>query len=95
MENNVKRFDQLCCCPFCGNEEFYTTDWIMGSCDYTRRFDGKRPANNSQMYDSLRIDEGKRAYCNNCYEYIGNRESGVLGTKTIKRLKELNVYDEL
>ena len=91
--NNIKRFEQLRCCPFCGNEEFYITNWMQGSCDFNMRFDGEEPMDNSQMYDGLRITEGKRAYCNNCFEYIGNRETGVLSAGTIRRLKELGVYD--
>ena len=90
--NNIKTFEQLNCCPFCGNEEFYITNWMQGSCDFNMRFDGEEPMDNSQMYDGLRINEGKRAYCNACSEYIGNRETGVLSSKTIKRLKELGVY---
>ena len=90
--SNIKRFEQLGCCPFCGNEEFYITNWMQGSCDFNMRFDGEEPMDNSQMYDGLRINEGKRAYCNSCFEYIGNRETGVLSSKTVKRLKELGVY---
>lgn len=88
----VKNFSNLECCPFCGNEEFYTTNYMFGSCDYNQRFDGEEPLDNSQMYDGLRVDSGKRAYCNACFEYIGNIESGTLGAKTIRRLKELGVY---
>lgn len=88
----INRFEQLHCCPHCGNEEFYTTNWMQGSCNYNQRFDGSEPTDNSQMYDGLTVSEGKRAYCNNCFEYIGNIESGALGAKTIKRLKELGLY---
>ena len=88
----VNKFDQLGCCPFCGNDEFYITNWMQGSCDFNMRFDGEEPADNSQMYDGLIVAEGKRAYCNACFKYIGNRETGVLSAGVIKRLKELGVY---
>lgn len=64
-----------------------------GSSSFNKRFDGGEASDNSMMYDNLTITEGKRAYCNNCFEYIGNVESGVLGAKTIRRLKELGVYE--
>ena len=88
----VNKFEQLSCCPFCGNEEFYVTNWMTGSCEFNMRFDGEEASDNSQMYDGLIIDKGKRAYCNNCFEYIGNRASGVLGANTIRRLKKLGIY---
>lgn len=91
--NNIKKFNHLHCCPFCGNEEFYTVNWMQGSSSFNKRFDGGEASDNSMMYDNLTITEGKRAYCNNCFEYIGNVESGVLGAKTIRRLKELGVYE--
>ena len=84
----INLFEDLECCPFCGNEEFYITNWMQGSCDFNMRFDGEDASDNSQMYDGLLINEGKRAYCNACFKYIGNRETGALSAGVIKRLKE-------
>ena len=84
----VNKFEELTCCPFCGNEEFYITNWMQGSGDFNMRFDGEEAADNSQMYDGLLITEGKRAYCNSCFKYIGNRETGVLSAGVLKKLKE-------
>lgn len=90
---NIKKFEQLTCCPFCGNEEFYTTNWMQGSCDFNQRFDGEEPSDNSQMYDGLTVYSGKRAYCNACFKYLGNIESGTLSATTIQRLKEMDLYE--
>ena len=90
----VNLFEDLACCPFCGNDEFYITNWMQGSCDFNIRFDGKDAVDNSQMYDGLLVNEGKRAYCNNCFKYLGNRETGTLSAGVIKRLKEMKIYGD-
>ena len=92
MAVKINKFEDLACCPFCGSEEFYITNWMQGSSDVNMRFDGEEAKDNYQMYDGLIITEGKRAYCNNCEAYLGNRETGALSVGTIKRLKELGVY---
>ena len=88
----VKEFKDLVVCPFCGNEEFYTINWMQGSSSYNQRFDGKEANDNSCMYDGLTVNEGKRAYCNSCFTYLGNIESGELSVGAVRRLKEMNLY---
>ena len=92
MSVKINKFEDLTSCPFCGNDEFYTLNWMQGSCAYNSKFDGEEASDNSCMYDGLIVTEGKRAYCNNCEEYLGNRETGALSAGVIKRLKELGVY---
>ena len=67
------KFSELKECPFCGNEEFYTVRTAKGKSVYNERFDGKEATDNSCMYDSVDFVGGARAYCNNCYAYLGNR----------------------
>ena len=85
----INLFEDLNCCPFCGNEEFYITNWMQDFCEFNMRFDGEEAADISQMYD---VAEGKRAYCNACFKYIGNRETGALSAEVINRLKEMSLY---
>ena len=82
------KFSDLRICPFCGNAEFYTLNYMYGSCNYNQRFDGEEPADNSQMYDGLVVKEGAKAYCNNCFEYLGNRETDTLSKRAEKILAE-------
>ena len=88
----INLFEDLVCCPFCGNEEFYVTNWMQGSCDFNMRFDGEEASDNSKMYAGLTVKQGKRTYCNSCFKYLGNCETGNLSEGAIKRLKELGVY---
>lgn len=78
-------FNDLTECPFCGNDEFYTKDYIQGPTWYNQRFDGL-DAHNENMYDCLHHTTGKRAYCNNCDSYLGELESGKLAKKVIDKL---------
>lgn len=52
-------------CPYCGNEEYYTKDYMYGMVRYMQRFDGKE-ADNGDMYSLLRQKLGKYAYCFKC-----------------------------
>lgn len=81
------RFSDLKQCPFCGNEEFYTNNFMKGTCAYNQRFDGEEASDNSQMYDGLDVYYGKRAYCNNCFAYIGKPETDELSKGARARLK--------
>lgn len=82
------KFSDLTKCPFCGYEEFYTHDYIFGTSEYFQRFDGKEATDNSQMYDFLTHQQGARAYCCNCWSYLGNIITNELGKKAEKELKE-------
>lgn len=88
----INKLNEMACCPFCGNEEFYITNWMQGSGCYNMRFDGKEASDNSCMYDGLVVTEGKRAYCNNCEAYLGNHETGALSAGVIRKLKEIGIY---
>lgn len=73
-------FTELTCCPFCGNEEFYTKQQFRGGCWYNERFDGNE-ADNTEMYDGLLSYGGDKAYCNNCNKYLGNRTLNSVSRK--------------
>lgn len=81
-------FTKLKKCPFCGNEEFYTSRTVTGTSQYNERFDGKEANDNSMMYESLMFWGGDKAYCNNCLEYLGNRTTNTLSRKAEKALAE-------
>ena len=81
-------FSRLKECPFCGNEEFYTNNFMQGTCAYNQRFDGEEPHDNSCMYDGLTVTFGKRAYCNNCFAYLGNVETDELSVGARNKLQE-------
>ncbi len=80
------KFSELRKCPFCDNEEFYTNDRYTGSSAYHQRFDGKEAYDNSQMYDGLYHHQGAKAYCNNCFEYLGNIITDDVSKKAEKAL---------
>lgn len=85
-------FTELTCCPFCGNEEFYTKLQFRGSCWYNERFDGNE-ADNTEMYDGLLSYGGDKAYCNNCNKYLGNRTKNIVSKEvenTISEVKGVN-----
>ena len=80
------KFSDLKECPFCGNKEFYTTRQVTGISTYNERFDGKEAEDNSCMYDALNYSGGALAYCNNCFSFLGNRNSDKLGKRAEKAL---------
>lgn len=73
------KFSELKSCPFCGAEQFYTNNYMHGSNVYRQRFDGEEPKNNEDMYDGLIVEEGARAYCEDCGRYIGNLKVDEVG----------------
>lgn len=81
------KFSDLERCPFCGHDEFYTNDYYTGTSSYNQRFDGEEAYDNSQMYDGLTHHFGARAYCGNCWKYLGSYRSDKLGKKAEKALK--------
>ena len=80
------KFSELTKCPFCEHEEFYTKDYYKGTSEFFQRFDGKEAKDNSQMYDGLIHMQGVRAYCGNCWSYIGNIVTDKIGKKAEKAL---------
>ena len=81
------KFSELTCCPFCGAEQFYTHNYMHGSNAYRQRFDGEEPCRNEDMYDGLIVEEGKRAYCDDCGNYIGNPTTDKIGKLAEQALK--------
>ena len=80
------KLSKLECCPFCGNDEFYTNEYVFGSIRYAERFDGEE-ADNSELYDYLNTKNySSRAYCKKCGKYLGDRETGVLSKQAEKAL---------
>lgn len=81
------KFSELQCCPFCGGEQFYTKNYMHGSNVFRQRFDGEEATNNEDMYEGLMINEGKRAYCDNCGKLIGNIHIDRVGKLAEEALK--------
>ena len=82
------KFSELTKCPFCEHEEFCTHDYYKGTSEFFQRFDGGEATDNSQMYDGLLHKQGARAYCGNCWSYLGNTLTDKLGKRAEKALKE-------
>lgn len=80
-------FSDLKECPFCGNDEFYVNFHMTGSSRYHKKFDGTDGAWNGEMYDMLGMVSGVRAYCNNCFTYVGNIETNRVSKKVEEALK--------
>ena len=77
-------FSKLKQCPFCGHDEYYTTEYVYGTIRYAERFDGKE-ANNAELYDGLNVRSSKGSiYCRHCCKYLGNR----ITNKTSKQVQK-------
>lgn len=81
------KFSELSCCPFCGAEQFYTKNYMYGTGVYRQRFDGEEPEGNEDMYDGLTVQEGTKAYCEDCGRYIGNLTTDRVGKVAEQALK--------
>lgn len=67
------RFRELKECPFCGSDTFFEKQKVKGYLYYNMRFDGDNDhAHNEDLYDTLDISENGKAYCLQCYKYLGN-----------------------
>lgn len=87
------KFSDLTECPFCGADEFYTTEYVYGTIRYKERFDG-REAHNEQLYDSLSTKNySGRTYCVSCNKYLGNREKDTV-SKAVERSLMKGKYNE-
>jgi hypothetical protein len=58
-------------CPHCGSDNgFYTKDTVKaGHLRYFYNYDGEE-ADNGDMWDSVRVEQGKYAYCNECHKRL-------------------------
>ena len=82
------KFSDLICCPFCGNDEFYTKSVVTGSSYFNERFDGEE-TNNESMYEGLNFNSNGKAYCRRCNKYLGNTEKNEVGKMVLsKRAKD-------
>ena len=82
----VMRFSDLECCPFCGNDEYYEKQRIVGYGNYFYSFDGSE-VDNSTLHDGLSYYSTGRVYCSYCEKYLGNIETGEIGVAVAKKLK--------
>jgi len=65
-------------CQFCGNkEEYFIKTKVSGSTRCSQRFDGVE-CDNGDMYEPLKYENGKYAYCKCCGKRIFNLETGNL-----------------
>lgn len=83
------KFSEMTCCPFCGSKQFYTRDYMHGTCAYRQRFDGEEACNNENMYDGLIVRAGSKAYCDGCGEYLGNLIENKVGKNAEQALKNM------
>ena len=79
-------FSFLTCCPFCGNDEYYTSQQFKGICNYKERFDGTE-ADNSDIHDNIVYYGGNKAYCSRCRKYLGNRTRDTVSLEVEKLFK--------
>ena len=57
-------------CPYCGYDEFYYNQHMVGDGYVYCRYDGKETSN-YDMHESLRYTvQGKFAYCSNCRKRV-------------------------
>lgn len=81
------KFSDLKECPFCGNDEFFTTQYVYGTLRCAERFDGEE-AHNEELYDYLTCrNYTGRAYCRECGKYLGNRETDELSKAAMAKMK--------
>lgn len=82
------KFSDLTECPFCGNDEFFTKQYVYGTLRYNERFDGEE-THNEELYDYLNTGKySGRCYCNSCNAYLGNKETDIVSKAVEKKLKE-------
>lgn len=80
------KFEDLKECPFCGNDEFYTKEYVYGTLYCKQRFDGKE-AENAELYDGLNTGKfSGRAYCTKCHKALGNIIENNLTKQAIKKM---------
>lgn len=83
------KFSDLICCPFCGNDEFFSRVLVGGHAIYNQRFDG-REAHNEEMYDYLSYTDGGKRWCSNCGSYLGNAPKNTVSKAALAALRAMN-----
>lgn len=76
-------FSSLTECPFCGCDEFYVRQHAKGTIKYYFSFNGSE-ADNTDMYSTLSVSEGKNVYCSQCNKFLGNRETKKISIPALK-----------
>jgi hypothetical protein len=66
---------ELECCPFCGHDEYYVSEYYYGRFDFTYKFNGEQ-GDNSGMYDGLGVRTNKRMRCKKCDKYLADYCTG-------------------
>lgn len=62
----IRKPEDMICCPYCGNEEFYVKQKTNGPANYYYRFDVEQD-NNGGANDSILFElVSSFAYCANC-----------------------------
>ena len=62
-------------CPHCHESAgFYATERVTGTAKVHYTENGDWALDQTDMYGSLEHSGGKRAYCNNCNQYLGKTE---------------------
>jgi hypothetical protein len=70
MENPVPKSKPVFnCCPHCGSDEGLYRRETLANVNYRFGYDGKAQ-DNSEMYDSATVHEGKIAYCITCRKQV-------------------------
>lgn len=81
-------FSELERCPFCGHNEYYTTEYVYGVIRYAERYDGEE-ANNAELYEGLNTKNyNGRIYCRYCNKYLGNRITNTTSKQVQKALSK-------
>ncbi|NRG48370.1 hypothetical protein HRF87_27180 [Bacillus sp. CRN 9] len=71
-------------CKYCGSENgFYTEERVTGRATIYYKGNGYMRADQGSMYDSLTHSGGKKAYCRDCFKYIGKSEKLISGNREI------------
>lgn len=66
---------ELTGCPHCGSEEVYTKERASGHIINRKMLNGE-PADNTGMYEHLRIESSVWVYCGCCQEKIARNDDG-------------------
>lgn len=83
------KFTDLECCPFCGYDEYYERQTIVGGhINYGYCFDEKVEADNSDMYDQVMVKYNGRRYCRDCGRYLGDANKNTVGVRAERAYKK-------
>lgn len=82
VEYTITKFSDLKCCPYCGCDTFYINNYAKGTLRQRYCPNGEE-VDNEDIYDNLSIHYGKRVYCDNCNNYLGNKEIDKISTNAL------------